>query len=305
LVQTLLVSDFPAIVKLATLYSYVNGLGLFLIGATVIGFLMGGWQVVFAFHVANALAFVVEATIDFWQSKRSILRTGRPFHNSERAFYSAYQLHAARIGATADIELSDGELEEDHWGPTLYRFAMEWPMIVERFLYYPAAMPAAVETGTRPGRTQMRPDVRSLDEHVVASSSDTVPLRRWGPLARFLLLAFLFVIGLNGVAMCLTNEPEMILDAFDTAARFASLLAIYRFRRWGFYAYVAVCVLSIVIRTVVLLTYPHTPLLTERDILEIAMLMWALTIVYVAVIALVVRSRWSEMGVASMRLEQP
>ena len=59
--------------------------------------------------------------------------TGQALTASEVNFFNAYRLHASRVGVTTDIDLSDGETQEDQWRPTFAAFAAEWPQVAQRF----------------------------------------------------------------------------------------------------------------------------------------------------------------------------
>ncbi|MFA7235712.1 MAG: hypothetical protein WC058_02515 [Phycisphaeraceae bacterium] len=123
----------PGLVVLGTLYSYIAGYGIFFVAVIIAGLALGGWQSALAFFLAKLAAIVVAQVIDFWQISRYHKLTGHVFTGSEVSFFNAYRLHASRIGATTDIDLSDVELEEDHWGETFTLFAMQWPEVVRRF----------------------------------------------------------------------------------------------------------------------------------------------------------------------------
>jgi hypothetical protein len=111
----------------------MSGYGIYLIAVAIAGSVLGGWQAVAAFFVGKIIASIVGQVVEFWQTRRYHKLTGHPFTGSEVSFFNAYRLHASRIGATTDIDLSDSEVEEDHWRTTFQRFAMEWPEVVQRF----------------------------------------------------------------------------------------------------------------------------------------------------------------------------
>jgi hypothetical protein len=123
----------PGLVGLGTIYSYPAGCGIYFIAVVITGFLLGGWQAVLAFFLGKLVAGVVGQVLEFWQTTRYQKLTGHAFSGSEVSFFNAYRLHASRLGVTTDIDLSDDELEEDHWGATFEQLAMEWPEVVQRF----------------------------------------------------------------------------------------------------------------------------------------------------------------------------
>jgi hypothetical protein len=123
----------PGLVALATLYSYLAGYGVFLVAILTVGYFTVGWQGLLAFFIGRLAASLGSAVIGHWQTRRYHELTGHAFTSSEVHFFNAYRLHAARIGVTTDIDLDDTELREEHWGPTLERFAAKWPEVVRRF----------------------------------------------------------------------------------------------------------------------------------------------------------------------------
>jgi hypothetical protein len=123
----------PGLVGLGTLFSYMSGYGIFLIIVIITGFVLGGWQAVVAFFVGKIIAAVIGQVLEYWQINRYHKLTGHPFTGSEISFINAYRLHASQIGITIDISLDDDEIKEDYWKSTFQQFALEWPMVVQRF----------------------------------------------------------------------------------------------------------------------------------------------------------------------------
>ena len=108
----------PGLVGLGTLYSYPAGYGIYFIIVIITGFVLGGWQAVLAFFLGKLVAALVSQAFEFLQANRYHKLTGHAFTGSEVSFFNAYRLHASRIGLTTDIDLSDDEMEESHWGDT-------------------------------------------------------------------------------------------------------------------------------------------------------------------------------------------
>ena len=133
LISAVSLSIVPGLVRLGTLYSYASGYGIYLIVTIIAGFVLGGWQAVAAFFVGKIIASAGGHLLEFWQTSRYYKLTGHPFTRSEVSFFNAYRFHASRIYVTTDIDLSDDELKEDHWGDIFQRFAMEWPEAVQGF----------------------------------------------------------------------------------------------------------------------------------------------------------------------------
>lgn len=112
----------PGLVALGTFFSYVSGYGIFLIPTTVVGFVFVGWQGVLAFFIGKFSASMISHALQFRQTSRYHKLIGRPITASEVHFFSAYRLHASRMGVTTDITLRDEEIEEDNWKPAFEAF---------------------------------------------------------------------------------------------------------------------------------------------------------------------------------------
>jgi len=123
----------PGLVGLGTIYSYLSGYGIYLTVVIVTGFTLEGWQAVLSFFAGRIVAAGVNQILEFWQTSRYQKLTGYVFTGSEISFFNAYRLHASRIDVTTDIDISDEEEKENHWGKTFEQFAMEWPEVVQRF----------------------------------------------------------------------------------------------------------------------------------------------------------------------------
>lgn len=112
----------PGLVALGTLFSYVSGYGIFLIPATVVGFIFVGWQGVLAFFIGKFSASMISHALQFRQTLRYHKLIGRPIRASEVHCFNAYRLHASRMGVTTNIELKDQEIAEDNWKPAFEAF---------------------------------------------------------------------------------------------------------------------------------------------------------------------------------------
>jgi len=122
----------PSLISLSTLFSYLDGCGVFIF-QTAIGFIFVGWGGVLAFYLAKLSAHAIEICIDFMQTKRYQKLLGHPLTSSEVHFFNAYRIHVSRKGVSTDINLNENEIEEESWKPVFEIFAMEWPEIVRRF----------------------------------------------------------------------------------------------------------------------------------------------------------------------------
>ncbi len=123
----------PGQVAIGTLYSYISGYGLLIIGIVIVGYFTTGWQGVVAYFGAKFIGWCVARVIEVIQTKRSFKLTGFAFTASERCFFNAYRLHAAKHGITTDIDLSEEEMEEENWRPAFEDLATQWPEVVARF----------------------------------------------------------------------------------------------------------------------------------------------------------------------------
>ena len=123
----------PGQVAIGTLYSYISGYGLLLVGIVIIGYLFTGWQGVLAYFVGNFTGWVVARAIEVIETKRYFKLTGFAFTSSERCFFNAYRLHAAKHGITTDINLSEEEEKEENWRGAFEDLSSQWPQVVERF----------------------------------------------------------------------------------------------------------------------------------------------------------------------------
>ena len=133
LVQKLGQVIVPGLPSLGTLYSYISGFGLLLIILAVYGFLSVGWQGVVAFFVGKLVAGVINNAIGFWNAKRIHSKIGTPLTISEINFFNAYRLHAAGLGKSTDMTVSEEELKEENWKECLEDLALKWPEVVGRF----------------------------------------------------------------------------------------------------------------------------------------------------------------------------
>lgn len=123
----------PGQVAIGTLYSYISGYGLLLVGIVIIGYLSTGWQGVLAYFVGKIVGWVIARAVEFIETKRYFKLTGFAFTASERCFFNAYRLHAVKHGITKDIILSEEEEKEEHWRPAFEELATQWPKVVARF----------------------------------------------------------------------------------------------------------------------------------------------------------------------------
>ena len=118
----------PSLVSIATLYSYVSGFGIFLIGL-----FLADWKTVLAFFLGKFFGWAINQVLELWDTKRAYRLSGQPFTASEKFFLNAYRLHASRLGVSTNIELTDDELKEGNWAPAFLDFEGKWPKVAARF----------------------------------------------------------------------------------------------------------------------------------------------------------------------------
>lgn len=123
----------PGQVAIGTLYSYISGYGLLIIVIAIVGYFTTGWQGVLAYFIGKFSGWIVARAIEIIETKRYFKLTGFAFTASERCFFNAYRLHAAKHGITKDINLSAEEEKEENWRPSFEDLAQQWPEVVARF----------------------------------------------------------------------------------------------------------------------------------------------------------------------------
>jgi hypothetical protein len=100
----------PGLVTLGTAYSYLAGYGVLFLGLAVYGYLALGWGAVAGYVIGRLAGAGLNHVVEWWVVLRTHARTGATLTGPERSFLHAYRLHAARIGASLDIEVTDEEM---------------------------------------------------------------------------------------------------------------------------------------------------------------------------------------------------
>jgi len=124
---------FPGEIAIGTLYSCVAIWGIpeaILIGSALF---FAGWKMAVAFVIARIVGQLLYFLVAIIQGRELKRRRGLALPPPEMSFLYAYQVHAARLGLTTDVTLSENEKDEKHWGPPLYDLAAHWPKVVARF----------------------------------------------------------------------------------------------------------------------------------------------------------------------------
>ena len=125
----------PGLISYGTLFSYISGFGIYLIIIIAVGLIYSSWKSVVAYFVARIFCWVIDWVIEYFEAKRMVKYLGYPLGLAERNFFNAYRLHANRIGASIDLEVTDDELKEEYYSKSLNQLAYEYPNVVARFTY--------------------------------------------------------------------------------------------------------------------------------------------------------------------------
>ncbi|MHC4878702.1 MAG: hypothetical protein ACYTGL_19815 [Planctomycetota bacterium] len=112
-----LVLFVPGLVSLATLFSYLPGLGITTAMAAGFGYWMRGWQVAVAVIAARIVGIVICNLLEVLLIRVPIDDVGVPMTESEINFLTAYIGHAMWAGAELDLSVVEDELEESNWAP--------------------------------------------------------------------------------------------------------------------------------------------------------------------------------------------
>jgi hypothetical protein len=123
----------PFLVRFITALSYLKGFGIFTISIIIIGLLTVGWKGTLFYFIGKIAASLLITIINLVQMKIAYSKTGIALSASERNFFNAYRLHAARIGVTTNLELKEGEIESGDWKLSLTLLQLKWPEVVGRF----------------------------------------------------------------------------------------------------------------------------------------------------------------------------
>ena len=130
----------PGLVRLSTLYSYMNVWELSTIVAVIFGLLVCGWQSALAYCLSCAggwiLAFIEEYLEDRVFLHRVPKLNGIPLVGAERSFINAFRLHAAQLGVQDDTKFDDSRIDQSDWKESLKRFDVAWPQVAMHFDYY-------------------------------------------------------------------------------------------------------------------------------------------------------------------------
>jgi hypothetical protein len=125
--------SIPGLVPLSTAWSHIAGFGLPYVVAVIIGYVCVGWRGSVAFLLGSLLGWIAMHILDFLSAKKSYRELGQALTMSERNFFSAYQIHASRIGVSTDLDLAEAELSEENWAPAFQRLAEERPALVAMY----------------------------------------------------------------------------------------------------------------------------------------------------------------------------
>ena len=128
-----LVPPFTFLLPVSRVYSFITGYGILLIALIIFGYVTTGWQGVLAFVIAQVFCAILVWFIEFLWTRRAYDRDGSVITASERSFFQAFRLIARRSGVSANLEVSEEELQPSHWKHVYYDLAIKWPIVVSRF----------------------------------------------------------------------------------------------------------------------------------------------------------------------------
>jgi hypothetical protein len=121
------------LIPIARVYSYLSGYGILLALLVVFGYWRVGLAGVGALFAGKFAAMLLNYFGEVMWMKRASEKIGTIFTASERHFYNAYRWHALRTGASADVNVTDQELEPAKWQHVLVLLALKWPEVTRRF----------------------------------------------------------------------------------------------------------------------------------------------------------------------------
>ncbi|HLP49476.1 MAG TPA: hypothetical protein VK154_01190 [Chitinophagales bacterium] len=97
-------------VWLLTVQSYVRRFGFFTIATILTGLLTVGWVGTLFYFIGHYFASIIFFYgVDYWLMKKAHTETGLTMTASERNFFNAYQLCAASMGVTTNLEMDENE----------------------------------------------------------------------------------------------------------------------------------------------------------------------------------------------------
>ena len=127
------VLPFTLLLPVSHVYSRISGFGALLSALLIYGFWTTGWQGVVGLIVGRIVCALVFGLVELAYGKHVYRTTGFAVTASERSFFLAYRLEASRLGASADLAVSDAELESANWEVVYQDLAVKWPVVVSRF----------------------------------------------------------------------------------------------------------------------------------------------------------------------------
>lgn len=129
----LFVLPFTLLIPISRIYGLLCGYGVLFVGLVVFGVITVGWRGVGGFFVGRVAAGILCGLAELIYQKHLYRKTGIAITSSERSFFHAYRLEAARLGASTDLATTESELASTNWGSVFADLAVKWPEVVSRF----------------------------------------------------------------------------------------------------------------------------------------------------------------------------
>ena len=121
------------LLPVSRVYGFLSGYGILLIGLLAFGFIQTGWEGIAGFLVGRLASGAVFGVVGWYYTRYIHREVGSIFTASERSFFYAYRIEAARLGISTDLTVTDDELRQENWKPAFDDLAVKWPEVVDRF----------------------------------------------------------------------------------------------------------------------------------------------------------------------------
>lgn len=123
----------PMIVPFATLFSYVQGYGIITVVLAITGYIKFGLTKTVLILVVLVIANLLDYILELLRAIIARYKNSPHLTVSELDFLNAYQLYAAKVGASIDIYVSEEEIAQGNWQETYIWLKNNWPEITYRF----------------------------------------------------------------------------------------------------------------------------------------------------------------------------
>ena len=120
------------LLPVSRVYGFLSGYGVLFIGLLAFGFIQTGWEGIAGFLVGRLASGAVFGVVGWYYTRYVHKEGGFIYTASERSFFHAYRIEAARLGISTDLTVSDDELRPENWKPVFDDLAAQWPEVVDR-----------------------------------------------------------------------------------------------------------------------------------------------------------------------------